>query len=529
MNTAATPLTITVDGALLQVTAGVSLAAALALRPPGTTRRAVDGALRAPLCGMGVCHECRVEVDGQRRLACQTPCAPGMQVITGAADPALPDDVPHAPPGISAARHCDLLIIGAGPAGLAAALAAAPSGAAIVLVDDNPAPGGQIWRAGPQAQLPAQAHALREQLQRHANIRWLGGTRVVGLGPAGTPGQAPALLLENAEQGWLQTSGRLILCTGARELLLPFAGWTLPGVTGAGGLQALIKAGLAVRGERIVVAGSGPLLLAAAHTARQAGAQVLRIAEQTRWPALLGFAAQLPRWPAKAAQAASLASPALRVGWHVAQAHGDDRLAGVTLTNGAAQEAIACDRLACGFGLVPNTQLGQLLGCALNAHQGLQVDTLQATGAAQVWAAGECTGFGGSEKALAEGAIAGHAAVGELHVAQALTGRRLRWQGFADALRRSFALDPALRQLPQADTLVCRCEDVAHGQLAPRSDWIDAKLHTRCGMGACQGRVCGAAAQFLYGWTPAPAHHLLAPARLATLAGMASSCDAPVP
>ena len=160
--------------------------------------------------------------------------------------------------------RCDLLIIGAGPAGMAAALAAAPSGMRIVVVDDNPAPGGQIWRDGPGVQLPTLARQYREGLARHSNIEVLSGTRVVGLGDRVHAGDAPTLILENATRGWTQHAGRTILCTGARELLLPFPGWTLPGVTGAGGLQALIKGGVEVRGRRIVIAGTGPLLLAAA-------------------------------------------------------------------------------------------------------------------------------------------------------------------------------------------------------------------------------------------------------------------------
>jgi NADPH-dependent 2,4-dienoyl-CoA reductase/sulfur reductase-like enzyme len=150
-------------------------------------------------------------------------------------------------------EYADLLIIGAGPAGMAAALAAAPSGARIVMLDDNPFAGGQIWRDGPQASLPAQARQLRERLQSHGNIRYHSGTRVIA-----NPGPKQ-LLVEDDENGWLISYDKLILCTAARELLLPFPGWTLPGVTGAGGLQALIKSGLSVRDERVVIAGSGPL------------------------------------------------------------------------------------------------------------------------------------------------------------------------------------------------------------------------------------------------------------------------------
>jgi NADPH-dependent 2,4-dienoyl-CoA reductase/sulfur reductase-like enzyme len=426
-------------------------------------------------------------------------------------------------------QRCDILIIGAGPAGMAAALAAAPSGAAIVLVDDNPAPGGQIWRDGPGAHLPPLARTHRERLAAAPNVRVLTGTRVVGLGGGAQPGDAPALLLEDGERGWTQHCGRLILCTGARELLLPFPGWTLPGVTGAGGLQALIKAGLPVRGQRIVIAGTGPLLLAAAHTAREAGAQVLRIAEQAPWSQLAGFGLQLPRWPAKAVQALPLLHPALRAASHVLEATGTQQVQSVRLQRGAGEEVLACDRLACGFGLVPHTHLGQMLGCELNDRLGLAVDAVQATAVPGVFAAGECTGFGGSEKALVEGAMAGHAAVGDTTTALALAPQRARWQGFADALHHHFALSPRLRGLPRPDTLVCRCEDVRHADLSERGGWIDAKLHTRCGMGPCQGRVCGAATQFLFGWTPAPARHLLAPARVATLAGCGTRNDESTP
>ena len=415
--------------------------------------------------------------------------------------------------------RCDLLIIGAGPAGIAAALAAAPSGMRIVVVDDNPAPGGQIWRDGPGVQLPPLARQHREDLARHANIEVLSGTRVVGLGDRASADDAPALILENAARGWTQYAGRLILCTGARELLLPFPGWTLPGVTGAGGLQALIKGGVEVHGQRIVIAGTGPLLLATTATARKAGAHVVRVAEHAPWRDLAAFAVQLGRWPAKALQAPTLLHPSLRANTHVLEALGSTHVEAVRLQRGSSTELLDCDRIACGFGLVPNTHLGQMLGCALGDRNGLHVDALMHTSVPGVYAAGECTGFGGSERALVQGAMAGHAAAGNADAAQALQNTLTRWNAFADALHRHFPVrDEVLAALPRADTLVCRCEDVAHGDLQQRSGWIDAKLHTRCGMGACQGRICGAAAQVLYGWTPQPARHLLSPARLSTLA-----------
>lgn len=408
-------------------------------------------------------------------------------------------------------QQCDILIIGAGPAGMAAALAAAPSGASIVVIDDNPAPGGQIWRDGPNAQVPVAARRMRSKLAVCANVRIHSGTRVIS---------APALhtlLLEDAEHGWTLQWKTLILCTGARELLLPFPGWTLPGVTGAGGLQALVKSGLPVAGERIVVAGSGPLLLAVAASAHKAGAKVVRIAEQARLAAVLGFAARLVGSPGKALQALALISPQYRTSSHVVAVQGQGRVQSVQLQQGGQLVEIACDRVACGFGLVPNTQLGQLLGCNLTPT-GLAVDTWQATSQAGIYAAGECTGVGGSERALVQGRIAGLAAVGDAAAAQNLWPERSRWAAFAQQLARSFALNPQLKQLPQANTLVCRCEDVPYAALQACAGWTDAKLHTRCGMGACQGRICGTALQFLQGWEQPVPRNPLAPARIGTLA-----------
>lgn len=507
-------LRIQLDGQTVRIAPGSSAAAALAARAPGNSRISVSGERRAAFCGMGICHECRVLVDGHLRLACQTICQEGMRIDTVLEHKAC---AAGDPPPLGHHHTCDLLIVGAGPAGIAAALSAAPSGRAIVLVDDNPATGGQIWRDGPGAGLPPLARRQRDQLARHTNIKVLCGTRVVGLG--GQPGQA-ALLLEDAHQGWTQHYQSLILATGARELLLPFPGWTLPGVTGAGGLQALAKSGASLRGQRIVVAGTGPLLLAAAHTAHKAGAHVLRIAEQADWRALLRFAATLRRWPGKVVQAAALFHPQYRSNSHVLEATGDGRLQQVRLVRAEGEELIHCHRLACGFGLVPNTKLGQMLGCELDAHQALRVNDLLQTNVPHVYAAGECTGIGGSERAQVQGAIAGLAAIGELSRATSLAPDMARWQGFADAVRQHFALRSPLLNLARPDTLVCRCEDVPQAALAACKSWIDAKLHTRCGMGACQGRVCGAATRELYGWQPAPPKHLLTPARIDTLAGL---------
>lgn len=410
---------------------------------------------------------------------------------------------------------CDVLIVGAGPAGLSAARAAASHGAEVVVLDDNPAPGGQIWRGGPGVELPAVARALLRDVAAHRSIRILNSAKVVGvLG-------ANKLLVETDKAAIRMQWGKLILCTGARERLLPFPGWTLPGVTGAGGLQALIKGGMPVRGERIVIAGTGPLLLAAADTARKAGAELLMVAEHASLQSVARFAMQLARWPSKLVQALQLRDAAYRALTTVRSVSGHDKVESVTLQQGARTVTLACDRVACGYGLVPNTHLAEALGCSLHHANGLAaiaVDAQQATSVHAIYAAGECTGTGGSESAMAQGSIAGYAAVGELQMAQSYEKERARWSTFAALAATCFALDDSLKNLPQADTLICRCEDVSHAALQAHSNWKSAKIHTRCGMGACQGKVCGTAAQFLYGWDMPEARLPFSTARIGTLA-----------
>lgn len=301
---------------------------------------------------------------------------------------------------------CEVLIVGAGPAGMAAALAAAESGGQVRMIDDNPHPGGQIWRDEPQAALPETANRYRQAVAARENIARQSGCKLVAQCGANR------LAYEDAEGCGVIRYQKLILCNGARELLLPFPGWTLPGVTGAGGLQAQIKQGLAIRGERVVIAGSGPLLLAVADSVKQAGGEVVMLAEQAPLWRLAAFAGGLWRWPAKLRQAFSLMPHRYRAGSRVLAALGQDRLTSVRVNNGGRERTIACDRLACGFGLVANIELAMLLGCRIE-HDAVAVNHWQQTCQAQIYAAGECTGVGGSELALTEGAIAGYAATGQ--------------------------------------------------------------------------------------------------------------------
>jgi D-hydroxyproline dehydrogenase subunit alpha len=388
-----------------------------------------------------------------------------------------------------------VLVVGAGPAGLAAARSAAESGASVAIVDDNPAPGGQIWRG----QSPALPKA-----------KLLCGARVV---TAASPGR---LTLETFDSEFEVAYDALILATGAREHFLPFPGWTLPHVMGAGGLQALAKSGMPIAGKRIVVAGSGPLLLAVADYLRKHGAGVALVAEQADQAAVMGFGLKLAQYPGKLLQAMRLRAGIryLTACWPVSAEPG-----AVTLRRGARTWTEPCDYLACGFGLVPNTELPMLLGC------GTVVDEFQQTATTGIYAAGEVTGIGGLDLSLVEGAIAGYGATGRHDQARRLFAARDRHRRFAGALEQAFALRPELKSIATADTLVCRCEDVPLGRLQRCATWREAKLHTRCGMGPCQGRVCGAAVEFLLGWKSDSVRPPLYPARVGTLTADATGLE----
>src|SRR5712692_5001709 len=186
-------------------------------------------------------------------------------------------------------RAFDVLVVGAGPAGIAAACAAAECGRCVGVVDDNPAAGGQIWRGATSSRL---ARRWLERF-RHAPIEFLTETRAIDA-------PSPGVLAAESASGPLELRyDKLILATGARERFLPFPGWTLPNVMGAGGLQALVKSGLPIARKRVLVAGSGPLLLAVAAYLRQHGAEVVMICEQASWSSLTRFGLALLSQPKK--------------------------------------------------------------------------------------------------------------------------------------------------------------------------------------------------------------------------------------
>lgn len=411
----------------------------------------------------------------------------------------------------------DVLVVGAGPAGLAAAQAAAGGGARVGLLDAQAQAGGQVWRHDVHHAAPAIARRAIRSALSHPSIEWLAQTRVVLQ-------DHDALLLENSDHAWHVHYDALILANGARELLLPFAGWTLPGVTGAGGLQALGKQGWPLAGKKVVIGGSGPLLLAAAATARRHGATVLGIHEQASAEQIHRFARGLWRWPGKAWQAAMLRTTLAGVPYHmgsvVRRALGDNTLQTIETDGPRGRQQIDCDQLAVGYGLVPNVELAQMLDCQLHYpghHACVTTDDMQRTSVAKVFAAGELCGIGGRDSARIEGAIAGYTAIDNQAQARRLLPARQRARRFADALATHFALNPGVRLLAEPDTLICRCEDVPLSALDAFPDARSAKLATRCGMGACQGRICGSALAELGRFQRGGIRPPLFPARLLSL------------
>ncbi|MGC1130468.1 MAG: FAD/NAD(P)-binding oxidoreductase [Candidatus Acidiferrales bacterium] len=415
----------------------------------------------------------------------------------------------------------DVIVAGAGPAGIAAALEAVRFGQRVGVLDDNPRPGGQIWRGGPFAHSGPRA---RHWLQRlgQSDVRVISGARVVDC-------DSGRIHAESSDDFFSLEYRSLVLATGARELFLPFPGWTLGNVFGAGGLQAMVKSGLPIEGKRVVIAGTGPLLLAVAAYLAEAGARVVCICEQTSRARLARFACSIGTIPGKLIEGLQLRKkmgfvPYWTNCWPTA-ALGSAQIEAVQLSHGGRKREIPCDYLACGFHLVPNLELAKLMGCRIRDGF-VDVDEFQQTSTPNVFSAGEPTGIGGLELSLAEGQVAGASAANRKDLARDFFAQRARYRRAVGAMRRAFELRNELQPLAQPKTILCRCEDVPFEKIRVHGSWREAKLHTRCGMGPCQGRICGAAVEFLFGWDVGPVRPPIFPARLESLAAKSGGPDA---
>src|SRR6476469_837445 len=407
----------------------------------------------------------------------------------------------------------DIAVLGAGPAGLAAAVAAHRAGARVTLVDAGPRVGGQYWRH--QDGDDGRGHHLWSTLCRLREV------------PLDFRPHHAIWHVERTGDGFVThtsageiTSQRLVIAAGAHDRQLPFPGWTLPGVFTAGGAQALLKGQGVAAGDRVVVAGTGPFLLPVAAGLAEAGARVLGVYEAGSPVGFARHPAAVPRNASRITEGAAYLRVLRRHGiaFHtrktVVAAHGDDQVRAVTLGSldrdwhVVATEDVECDTVAVGYGFTPQLEIPLQLGC--DTHLDVDgslvatADDAQRASVPGVYLAGEVCGVGGARLSLMEGELAGLHAAGVVPDKR-IVRRRAALRAFATAMHRTYPVRPGWQTWLDDDTLVCRCEEVPArdvrrsvvelGATDPRA----VKLLARPGMGLCQGRVCGYATACLAG------------------------------
>ncbi|WP_405793012.1 FAD-dependent oxidoreductase [Streptomyces sp. NBC_01506] len=445
-------------------------------------------------------------------------------------------------------RH--VVVVGAGPAGLAAADAALAAGAHVTLIDTAERPGGQYHRMLPEAYEAADPGALQHgyrsfdrrarRVLGHPRCSWWAESSVWALERRDRdrdPGSAPATdrpPLVHVLSGTPSGSPRrrhvlepdaLVLAVGAHDRVLPFPGWDLPGVYTAGAAQALAKGERLVVGDRVVVAGTGPFLLPVATSLLEAGSRVLAVLEAGRPGAVArGWLRRPWELAAQVGKSGELLSYTTELGRHrvpyrfgraVVEARGDGRVEEIVSARVRAdwsvvpgsERVIAVDAVCVGHGFTPRLELPVAAGCALRpgpdgspAEAFVAVDDDQRTSRPGVYAAGEVTGIAGAPAARAEGAVAGWLAAGGAPDSRALaTLRRARDRGRAFAATLAVA-HPIGRAWPgwlRPDTVICRCEETTYAAVCrsavdpTRTEPAVAKLATRAGLGPCQARICG--------------------------------------
>lgn len=413
----------------------------------------------------------------------------------------------------------DLIVIGAGPAGMSSARLAAETGLSVLLLDEQPQAGGQIYRAVEQASAQrsgvlgtdfARGLTYVHGLQ-HTNIRHLKGAVVwqveqnttVSFTHEGSVGSAKAK--------------RLLIASGALERAMPLPGWTLPGVMTAGAAQILLKqSGMLC--ENAVLVGSGPLLYLVAAQMCRAGTKPLALVETQTVSDLAAASVHLDdalkgwRYLSKGlkliAEIRRAGVPRYKGATAIA-IEGDDRARAVTFVSKRRQHRVSCDTVLLHHGVIPNTQIARSLGIAHRWHESQrsfapEKDSWGRTPLPEVFIAGDGGGIGGAEAAGLTGELAALAIAHDLgHMDTKERDQRaipLRRRLAGELAARPFidrAYPPYANALaPLDETIICRCEEVSAGDIRRYASLgclgpNQTKSFGRCGMGPCQGRYCG--------------------------------------
>lgn len=396
----------------------------------------------------------------------------------------------------------DVLVLGAGPAGLGAAIAAAGQGASTLVLDAMARPGGAYWMQ-PPADVSSGVQA-REGARRIAEAITLGVRFAPGAEVVACDGPTRLDILRDGRIERYETRA-LVVAAGAMDRPVAFPGWDLPGVVTAAAAQRLLKLSGTLPGRRVVVAGTGPFLLLVASQLARAGAEIAAVAEIVRPGAsflrLLGHPERLGE--AAAILAPLLRRPVLRTRTRVRRAFGRDRVEAVDLEGPDGTTRIdGIDALVVGWGLQPRTEITRHLGCAHRYEPslgGLACVADPSTGATSipgVFVAGETAGVRGAAVAWREGQTVGSAVAASLGYGRPVPVRGLaRARSFAAIVAALWPPPSGLDDLVEPTTLLCRCEAVTAAEVDAAIEdgarTVSAvKRWTRCGMGPCQGRIC---------------------------------------
>ena len=505
---------------------GDTVASALINSEIYTCRITDAGDKRGVFCGMGVCNECAVGInDHAGELACMTYIQEGMKVITQKQSRNLPvTDYAQLPEVV---LRADLLVIGAGPAGMSAAVIAAEAGLNVVIVDERKNLGGQYFKqpssyfAIDEDRLDKQFKSGRKLISRLTNSR----VTILSGGTIWAATDTKNIFVASKEQRWEIESLNILIATGAFEKGVPIPGWTLPGVMTTGAAQTLLRSYQVAIGKKIVISGNGPLNLQMTAELIDSGVEVVALAETSKPLSIRNFLRSAllfyysPRLFVSGLRYLYLIAKA-RVPFYQNSAatsfFGNDCVQSVEISKinetgvpMKVQGTFDADSVALGFGFSPSSEIARSLGCAhtFNERQDALVANRDSKGRSSVsgvWIAGDGAGIGGAQVAIAEGAIAAFAIIEESGVQlsevikrehkKALKLRK-RNRKFQAVLWKIFS-GPTLRvQLTKPDTVICRCLSLTRQEISQdlQSQMRSAgalKRVNRAGMGKCQGRYC---------------------------------------